>query len=51
VLPERERGRETELLRVHDLVRPGVLEHPVLVDAGFVGERIRPTIALFGCTA
>ncbi len=32
---------EAELLRIHDLVRPRVLEHPVLVDAGLVGEGVR----------
>ena len=41
MLSERERHREAELLRIHDLVRPRVLEHPVLVDAGLVGERVR----------
>src|SRR5215212_568068 len=27
---------------IHDLVRRALLQHPVLVDAGLVGERVRP---------
>ena len=41
VLAERQRHREAELLRIHDLVGRRVLEHPVLVDAGLVRERAR----------
>src|SRR5262249_45836760 len=41
VLAERKRHRQSELLGIHDLVRLGVLEHPVLVDAGLVRERVR----------
>src|SRR3954447_18788045 len=41
MLSERQRHAKADGLGVHDLVRPRVLEHPVLVDAGFVRERVR----------
>src|SRR3954467_7934497 len=40
VLSERQRHANTYRLGIHDLVRPRVLEHPVLVDARLVGERV-----------
>src|SRR6266550_9414325 len=41
VLSERQRHREAQLLRLDDLVRRRVLEQAVLMDAGFVRERVR----------
>src|SRR5579859_4236401 len=41
VLAERKRHARTHILRIDDLVRALVLEHPVLVDAGLVCERVR----------
>src|SRR6266850_2434742 len=41
VLSEREGHRQAELLRLDDLVGRRVLEQAVLMDAGFVRERVR----------
>ena len=41
VLAERQRHLEPELARVDDLVGRDVLQQPVLVDPGLVGERVR----------
>ena len=48
VLAERERHRQAELARIDDLVRRRVLQQPVLVDAGLVGERVRAHDRLVG---
>ena len=42
VLAERQRHRHADRAGIDDLVRPLVLEHPVLVDAGLVREGVRP---------
>src|SRR3954468_1722369 len=41
MLSERQRHPNADGLGIHDLVRPRVLQHPVLVDAGFVRKRVR----------
>ena len=41
-------GRLADVLRPHDLVGARVLEHPVLVDAGFVRERVAADDRLVG---
>ena len=48
VFAERQRHDEAELGRIHDLVGLRVLQHPVLVDAGFVRERVAPDDRLVG---
>src|SRR5438132_13347705 len=40
VLAERKRHPDADVLRIDDLVRARVLQHPVLVDAGLVRERV-----------
>ena len=52
VLPEHQRrGRHADVLGAHDLVGPAILQHAVLVDAGFVRNALRPTMALSAWTA
>src|SRR3954447_7040555 len=40
VLAERQRHANADRFGIHDLVRPRVLQHPVLVDAGLVREGV-----------
>src|ERR1700704_7104112 len=46
VLAERKRHAYADVARIHDLVRPLVLQHPVLMDAGLVRERVCPDDSL-----
>src|SRR3954452_7391291 len=41
MLSERQRHAKADGLGIHDLVRPRVLQHPVLMDACFVREGVR----------
>ena len=45
------RPLQADVFLGHDLERPPVLEHAVLVDARLVQERVAPTMALFGGTS
>ena len=50
MLPEHQLAfRHAHRLGIHDLVGGAFLQIAVLVNAGFVGESVSPTMALLGC--